>query len=625
MNEFEPEHHVIARSLATIIDPEEHESGLAHEPGYKTKKEGMSAEGFFQVIPTYDTPAGTLYNFTTSATGIRRTSDLAVVVVRDGVREGSDVIEVYQPSNQLEYLIQNKPVSSMGYDTMNDRWVIVNSLGARLYRPQGFGLMQDEMWDWCQRQNIPFPFTASQIPLSAWCDETNDSVGQYDDAFATVRKVFMWTRTHVFQLSSPIAWNIDWDYTEWSPPQIVNGVPQPYLYRCRITGRPTTEKHTVFRVEHVGFDIPGDWITSTEVSWYFGTRRVFTGADVGMSIPLILALRNTSPDKDINTLMFFQNRYADNFGRPLAGNIPTSTRSVDTTVRWIYGTRTSIPVYRLVAGVTEIQSQDQNFNTGIIIPFSDDQGADVRNISVSEVLRANYHEYPIDSSPVRTHYVPRNEEDFKFFPFTQRGAGTNAYSAFAIIGACTGHSTAPTVAVTPLPRNFRMRFFGKVEHFNLRDGNDRDRHCPCFKAVCSNVAKLIGNTPGGAKMAKHTKKSKMAAVQAAVSAHGASSLPTPVHISSGRATSVDMTPPKTPSEQTGIVAEIENAAKGAVTVGQTLAGAVGSVVAAYNNAANGTPPKTGRGKRSRANPTPASASRARSGSKRRSPKVLWMR
>jgi len=446
----------------------------------------------------------------------------------------------------------------------------------------------------------------------------------------------MWTITHSFNLSSPITAGPDFDFTEWALPEYKDGVPQPYLYKDVITGRPTTEHYARIRYEHLDLPIPSHWLSNGEISWWFGSRLTFSSVDLGLSVLDIAAMRNAG-GADVANSVGYQlcNDAIDNLNRGLAGQVMTTSRNIQQVVRYIYGARTQIPVVRLCAGVTEIQSQDQNFNTGIIIPFSDEQGADVRNISVQEVLRGGYHEYPIDTTPVRTHYVPRHDDDFKFFPFGPRGAGLTAYSGFVIVGACTGTNVAPTVAVTPLPRNFRMRFFGKVEHFNLRDGHNRDRHCPQFKSICGTVAKLIGNVPGGAKMAKHTPKSKKTTAMAAISAHSASALATPTHSSSGRPTVVEMTPPSTPSEQTGIVAELENAATGAVAVGTTLATGAGKIYHAFNEAAYPAP-SSPRGRtrgqtRNIKSSYSASASKSRSrssrstGSKKRSPKVLWMR
>lgn len=589
MNELEPEHHVIARSLATLIDPEEHDSGLAHEPGYNTKKEGMTAEGFFQIYPTFELQAGTLVGQQFNGANRRRQADICVVVVRDSVIDGETVVDVYQPSAALEYLVESKTVNGMTYNLALDKWSVNTSSGTvtKLYRPQGFGPLQDDIWDWCMsNSSLPFAWNASQIPVGSWMMETGSANFTIEPSFGAVRRIPMWTITHSFNLTSPVTAGPDFDFSEWALPEYKDGVLQPYLYRCRITGRPTTEKYTRVRWEHVDMPVPAAWAGATETSTWFSGRPNLTSVDVGLTPQDIAGMRNTAgADVPVANLEPLANQLVDNWARGLAGQVMTTQRNIQQQVRYIYGSRTQIPVFRLVAGVTEIQSQDQNFNTGIIIPFSDEQGADVRNVAVSEVLRAGYHEYPIDSSPVRTHYVPRHEDDFKFFPFGPRGAGLTAYSGFVIVGACTGTNVAPTVAVTPLPRNFRIRFFGKVEHFNLRDGHNRDRHCPQFKAICGTVAKLIGNTPGGAKTAKHTPKSKKAIVNAAISATSAAALPTPTHSSNGTPTVVNMTPPKTPSEQTGIVATVENIAHGAVGIADTAATTVGELVGDFNRAA----------------------------------------
>lgn len=638
---IEQEHKVLKRAFDTFCDPESHESGIPHEPNLPTKKEGTQAEGFFQIKPTWERVVGKYAGWTSASATLPRHADIAGVIVNDSATDGSVVVQILQPSDLLEDLIKEKRKNNMAYSnstfdnssTASDLWFLntTTSDWTKLYRPMGFGAIQDEVWAWCNNSGaIPWQWNASDVPFGAYISDTLHTTSPDTEMnFQSVRKNMMWEVTHTFRLTSPISPFPNFDPSQFQPPVYKDGIAQAYAYKCSVTGKITTERYTRIDQSHLDLQVPGHWITFSPS--YFSGRTKFCSLDIGLTILDMRAIENGGTGVGSSEQRALANKAIDNFGRAYSANVGINQYSVLGVLQSIYGVRTPVPLFRLVAGVTEIQSQDQNYNTGIIVPFSDHSGGDVRNYSPTEILKGGYHEYPITTTPVRTHYVPSTLEDVKFYPFGTRGSGQTAYAGFLIVGACTGHVGAPSVAVTPLPRNFRFRHFGKVESFDQRNGHNRDRHCSNFLACASTFKDVIGNTPDGARMAGHSPETKKDSGAVVIASHAAGQLPSPV---ASTVKEVHVVPVDTPpvKESSGFVDELKAGIEKTKEIGKAAAATLGSVVGAYEGAVTRGRRRTAAGAASkrrstsvRARGAQVSASRTSSGSKsKRSIKQLWM-
>jgi len=514
----EREEHIVHRYLTHAITGKGTPSGLPHEPNVRTRKVRYNSNGFGQISTHWSITNGAYPGITADVPLTKRKHDLTAVMFSDAGINGQAICRVYRPTNLLEWMCDAPRQNRMQHldgntGTDGDVWFVIPGLNihTRFYNLRGFGAAQAKYWAWSDDSNQAMMWDAQEIPVTACATvcpaSANDNTRE--ESWTTIQTVFFWEQVASFTVSSPVDGAPDYDPTQFSAPvKDEMGNYLPLLYRDIVTGAPTSSKVTTVTSAMVGAFIPVSW-TSAFPNW-FGTRTRFSSMDVGWN-PITLwgslnAAGHTGPSSAYNVTV--NKLYDGAQGLGYANVTATTYSDLKQRVCTVFGSRVPAPAFRFCTGIMKLKCMSQDTNFGLVRIAQHKDNSDISYTSFREINNGNYKEYSFNESELTAHYFPATPSDYEFFPLTDRGSGKTNHTVFWIVGATGGTSAGPSIAVTPVPVNFKVEIEGTLELYDERDGDNRDRHCNILKDSLSLVRQHLCPTEGSTYNARSTERHK---------------------------------------------------------------------------------------------------------------------